>query len=137
MVDGWGLLHSLLADVIADVLGTASKEAATATAAEHDAWTLIASLAAEPARENCMGGRRRTTLLSTLLTRIRKRCCLAFWLCGARVKCGEQHKSGSGQGLRQSEFLLLTVERPSRCSGRRGFSCSAYQACRRCYTCVC
>lgn len=56
MVDGWGLLHSLLADVIDDVLGTASKDAASAAAAEHDAWTLIASLAAEPARENCMGG---------------------------------------------------------------------------------
>ena len=55
MVDGWGLLHSLLADVIADVVGAASKEAASASAAERDAWTLIASLATEPARENCMG----------------------------------------------------------------------------------
>ena len=54
-VHGWGLLHSLLADVIADVVGAASKEAASATAAERDAWTLIASLATEPARENCMG----------------------------------------------------------------------------------
>ena len=56
VVDGWGLLHSLLADAIDDVLGTASKDAASAAAAEHDAWTLIASLATEPARENCMGG---------------------------------------------------------------------------------
>ena len=56
MVDGWGLLHSLLADVVADVVGAASKEAASATTAERDTWTLIASLAAEPARENCMGG---------------------------------------------------------------------------------
>lgn len=55
VVDGWGLLHSLLADVIDDVLGTARKDAVSAAAAEHDAWTLIASLAAEPARENCMG----------------------------------------------------------------------------------
>ena len=55
VVDGWGLLHSLLADVIDDVLGTATKDAVSAVAAEHDAWTLIASLATEPARENCMG----------------------------------------------------------------------------------
>ena len=70
MVDGWGLLHSLLADVIADVLGTASREAATATAAEHDAWTLIASLAAEPARENCMGGPYSPNMLDTVLTNV-------------------------------------------------------------------
>lgn len=55
VVDGWGLLHSILADAIDDVLGTANKEAVSAAAAEHEAWTLIASLAAEPARENCMG----------------------------------------------------------------------------------
>ncbi len=45
----------MLADAIEDVLGTANKEAVSAAAAEHDAWTLIASLAAEPARGNCMG----------------------------------------------------------------------------------
>ena len=55
VVDGWGLMHSLLADVVDDIVGAASSEANSAAAAERDAWTLIASLSTELARDNCMG----------------------------------------------------------------------------------
>lgn len=55
VVDGWGLLHSLLADIVDDILGAASTEANSAAAAERDTWTLIASLSTELARDNCMG----------------------------------------------------------------------------------
>ncbi len=55
VVDGWGLMHSLLADVVDDIMGAASNEASSAAAAERDAWTLIASLSTEVARDNCMG----------------------------------------------------------------------------------
>ena len=82
VVDGWGLLHSLLADVIADVVGAASKEAASATAAERDAWTLIASLAAEPARENCMGGCQTSVAAKYLGHRRHRHSKLGPWLPG-------------------------------------------------------
>ena len=59
MVDGWGLAHSLLADCCDDVLGAASSDASSAAAAERDAWTLVAALAANPARDNCLGARAR------------------------------------------------------------------------------
>ncbi|KAK9905588.1 hypothetical protein WJX75_002584 [Coccomyxa subellipsoidea] len=55
VVDGWGLMHSLLADVVDDIVGAASSEANSAAVAERDAWTLIASLSTELARDNCMG----------------------------------------------------------------------------------
>ncbi len=48
-------MHSLLADVVDDILGAASSEASSAAAAERDAWTLIASFSTEVARDNCMG----------------------------------------------------------------------------------
>jgi hypothetical protein len=57
VVDGWGLAHSLLADCCDDILGAASSDASSAAAAERDAWTLVASLAANPARDNCLGAR--------------------------------------------------------------------------------
>ena len=57
VVDGWGLAHSLLADCCDDILGVASSDASSAAAAERDAWTLVASLAANPARDNCLGAR--------------------------------------------------------------------------------
>jgi hypothetical protein len=55
VVDGWGLLHSLLADVVDAIVGAANSEASSAAAAERDAWTLIASLSTEMAKDNCMG----------------------------------------------------------------------------------
>ena len=56
-MDGWGLAHALLADACDDVLGSARNEASSAAAAERDAWTLVAQLASNPARDNALGAR--------------------------------------------------------------------------------
>lgn len=51
--DGWALMHALLADVVSDLAGAAA--APECTAASADAWTMVSSLAAEPARGNALG----------------------------------------------------------------------------------
>jgi len=54
-VDGWGLLHALLADAADDLLVRVPGAAAAAAAAAADAWQLVGALADEPMRGNAMG----------------------------------------------------------------------------------
>ncbi len=54
-VDGWGLLHALLADAADDLLVRVAGDAAAAAAAAADAWQLVGALADEPMRGNAMG----------------------------------------------------------------------------------
>ena len=52
VVDGWGLLHELLADVVADVLGNPAEEAGAETGG---AWSMVSSVGDEPCRSNVVG----------------------------------------------------------------------------------
>ncbi len=54
-MDGWGLLHALLADAADDLLVRVAGDAAAAAAAAADAWQLVGALADEPMRGNAMG----------------------------------------------------------------------------------
>jgi hypothetical protein len=58
-VDGWGLLHALLADAADDLLVRVAGDAAAAAAAAADAWQLVGALADEPMRGNAMGASQR------------------------------------------------------------------------------
>ena len=51
-MDGWGLMHSLLVDVVKELLGVADLEPGSATA---DAWMMVSALATEPCRSNAAG----------------------------------------------------------------------------------
>ncbi|KAK9836952.1 hypothetical protein WJX81_002248 [Elliptochloris bilobata] len=53
-VNGWGLLHALLADVVDDLLLRIAGDTA-ATAAATDSWQLVGALSAEPMRSNAVG----------------------------------------------------------------------------------
>ena len=55
VVDGWGLLHSLLADAAEDLLGQAQGEASAAAAAAADAWTMVGGLSFGTVRDNAAG----------------------------------------------------------------------------------
>jgi len=54
-VDGWGLLHALLADVVEDLLARVPGDAAAAAAA--DSWQLVDALTTEPMRSNAIGAK--------------------------------------------------------------------------------
>lgn len=54
-VDGWGLLHALLADVVEDLLARVAGDAAAAAAA--DSWQLVDALMSEPMRSNAIGAK--------------------------------------------------------------------------------
>ena len=53
-VNGWALLHALLADVVDDLLLRIAGDAAAAAAAT-DSWQLVGALSAEPMRSNAVG----------------------------------------------------------------------------------
>ena len=59
-VNGWALLHALLADVVDDLLLRIAGDAAAAAAAT-DSWQLVGALSAEPMRSNAVGVLRMST----------------------------------------------------------------------------
>lgn len=58
VVDGYGLLHELLADAVQDLFGQVSKEmqgSSSMSGATADAWTMVQSVTTEPCRDNAIG----------------------------------------------------------------------------------
>ena len=55
-VDGWGLLHSLVADLLKSSLGTASNERGPETqAAKAENWTLVSNHMTNQSKANLLG----------------------------------------------------------------------------------
>ena len=58
VVDGYGLLHELLADAVQDLFGQVSKEmqgSSSVAGATADTWTMVQSVTTEPCRDNAIG----------------------------------------------------------------------------------
>ena len=58
VVDGYGLLHELLADAVQDLFGQVSKEmqsSSSVSGATADTWTMVQSVTTEPCRDNAIG----------------------------------------------------------------------------------